>query len=135
MSLLPINLNPTDRQLRQFGVVSLVALPLVAWLWTRSPAVIVWCAVAGLLLAVLGWTSPKSLRPVFVAISLLAIPIGIVVGELALIVIYFGLILPMAIAMRILGRDALSRGFLRGEASYWVPRVDRKDVRRYYRQY
>ena len=34
MKLVEINWNPTDRQLRQFGMIALVALPALGWLWS-----------------------------------------------------------------------------------------------------
>ena len=100
MEFFEINTKPTDRQLRQFGLIC-VAAPLVVWFWSRS---------------------------------VLTIPIGLVVGEILMALIYFGLFLPMAIVFRITGRDALQRRVPETVSSFRQKRVQPSGVRRYYRR-
>ena len=40
MKLIEINWQPTDRQLRQFGVICLVALPALGWLWGGGTTIV-----------------------------------------------------------------------------------------------
>ena len=42
-----MNWNPTDRQLRQFGLTALAALPALAWLWRGGPTTILIAAAVG----------------------------------------------------------------------------------------
>ena len=134
MALFEINTRPSDRQLKQFGLVCLVAAPLIVSFWTHSLPATSWATVAGALCGVLGLFAPQLLRPVFVGLSILTLPIGLIVGELIMGLIYFGLFLPMAIVFRIRGRDALQRRVPKNAASFWQKRAQPSSVGRYYRQ-
>lgn len=143
MKLVEFNWKPTDRQLREFGVGALVLLPLAGWLWTGRPLsvdalnkpLLGGLALAGLALCVLGFTRPQAIKPVFLALSLAAFPIGLVVSEIVLALIYFGVFLPVALLFRLIGRDALSRRFDRAATTYWTPKRQPDDIGRYFRQF
>jgi hypothetical protein len=134
MPLFELNRRPTPRQLRQFGLVCLVALPLAGWLWGGGQMTIGVLAGIGLALAACGLAVPRALLPVFVGISVITIPIGLVAGELALLLIYFGLFLPLGLVFRLLGRDPLERTLDRSAATYWRSRKQPESAARYYRQ-
>jgi hypothetical protein len=115
-----INWHPDARQLRQFGLIALVVLPLLAWWWSGGNRAVIGVAVAvGGLFGLLALARPQGLWPAFVGLSLVAWPIGMVVGELALLVIYLGVITPLGLMLKCCGRDALARRFDRQAASYW----------------
>lgn len=134
MRLIEINWTPTARQLRQFGLICAVALPLLAWLWGGGLWLIGAFLAAGGLLGCIGLWQPNRLRGIFLAMSIVATPIGLVIGELALLCIYFGVFLPIGLAFRILGRDALQRTIDRGRESYWEAKKQPRDAASYYRQ-
>jgi hypothetical protein len=134
MKLVEINWQPTDRQLRQFGEICFVALPAIAWLWGASLSVIVILAAIGLAVALVGMIAPPALKYLFLALSLVATPIGVVVGELAMLGIYFGCILPIGIVFRFLKRDALRLQLDRNAASYWESKKQPTSLASYYRQ-
>ncbi|HVU86613.1 MAG TPA: hypothetical protein VHD36_04795 [Pirellulales bacterium] len=144
MALVDVNWKPTGRQLRQFGVMALVALPLAGWLFTGKPwpaeatrtqaTVIGALAALGALAAVLAFVRPQTLRWPFVGATLLALPIGLVVGEVVLAVIYFGLFLPVSMIFRLMGRDALDRRIDRKAKSYWQPKTRPTGPESYFRQ-
>ena len=143
MKLIDINRDPTNRQLRQFGVTALIFLPLIGWVATGKPRtgeavnfpLLGSLAAAGLLLAVLGFLKPKLLQPLFVGASLLTLPIGLVVGEAVLLVIFFGLFAPMGLLFRLIGRDALQRRLDRGAKTYWQRKRQPASAARYYQQF
>jgi len=135
MALLDFNFAPTNRQLRQFGCVAAVALPVAAWLWTRNVTATGWAGGIGAALCVLGLAVPKLLKPVFVGLTILTIPIGLVVGELSMLLIYFGLFLPMAIVFRIIGRDSLQRHSPADHQTYWQSRRKPSGSASYFRQF
>jgi hypothetical protein len=134
LKLVEIDWNPSVRKLRQFGLVCLVVLPLLGWLWIRTTNWIGALAAVGLALAVAGLAAPQVLRPVFVAISLIAAPIGLVVGELTMAAIYFGVFLPTGLIFRFIGRDALQRKLDRQATTYWQAKRPPTSVASYYRQ-
>ena len=133
MRLIEINWNPSNRQLRQFGVVCLFALPLLGWLWGGGPTVVI-AAAAGLLLAVAGMARPKMVKPAFLALTLVAAPVGIVIGEAAMLSIYFGVFLPIGLVFRMMNRDGLQLKFDRRAKTYWQPRKQPRDAASYFRQ-
>ena len=153
MRLIEINWKPDDRQLRQFGLIAFFALPLLGWFFTSQTSIVAWLirsrplmwdpgnltAIAilgmiGTVMGVMGCWRPQSLRLIFLVVSLAAIPIGMVIGELVVAMIYFGVFMPVALLFRLVGRDALQREFDPSATSYWQPKAQFADVRRYYRQ-
>lgn len=134
MSLVEINWKPTDRQLRQFGLTCVVALPALGWLWGGNGPVIGSLAAIGTALAAASFVRPQSVKPVFLALTIVTAPIGIVVGELSMLLVYFAVFLPMALVFRLLKRDALQRLFDRQAASYWQTKDRARSPASYYRQ-
>ena len=49
--------------------------------------------------------------------------------------VYFLVITPIGLAMRLAGRDLMSRRFDPGAESYWLPHKADKDAGRYFRQF
>jgi hypothetical protein len=134
MALFDLNLHPSRRQLRQFGLLCAVVLPAVAWAWGAGAGAIDAVAAVGGLIAVVGAAFPQALRPLFVTMVLVAAPLGIVVGEAILLLIFFGLFLPLALAFRLLRRDVLQKGFDPAAETYWQTRPPARDLSSYFRQ-
>jgi hypothetical protein len=134
VKLVEINWNPTDRQLRQFGAISTVLLPIVGLSWGASPVYSWALAGLGATLAVVGWFYPRALKHLFVALTVATIPIGRVVGELAMLAIYLVVFLPIGLAFRLMRRDGLQLKFDRQAATYWQPKKQAAGVAGYYRQ-
>ena len=135
MAVFRINTNPSQRQLRQFGLLCVVLLPLIAWVWGASGSIIQTTAMIGAGLGLLGIFAPKLLKLVFIGLVLVSFPIGLIVGELVLLMIFVGVFLPMALLFRIIGRDALQRRMSVQSETFWVPRNAPANVRRYFQQY
>lgn len=134
MKLIEFNWQPTDRQLRQFGVICLFALPALAWLWGGGTTIVMTLALAGLLLAVAGMAVPTVLKPVFLALTIVATPIGMVIGELAMLAIYFAVFLPFGLVFRLAKRDSLQLRLDQDKESYWEAKKQPANIASYYRQ-
>lgn len=135
MKLVEFNWTPTDRQLRQFAGICLVALPLIGWLWGAGGPVMWGLSIAGLVMAIAGWIRPAVIRPVFLALMIVAMPIGLIVGELMLLTVYFGVVWPLGMLQRVLKRDPLQLKMDRSAESYWRPKQQPRGPRDYYRQF
>lgn len=61
-------------------------------------------------------------------------PIGWTISAALLGAVYFLVITPIGLVMRLLGKDPMHRAFHGGE-SYWTPRAAAEDPRRHYRQF
>ena len=145
MSHIEINWNPTDRQLKQFGSIALVGFPLAAWVlsgwpgwgtaWTGTHTnVIGGAALLGVLAALVALSRPQLLKPTFLLLTLITFPIGLVVSEVLVLLIYVTLFVPMGLLFRIIGRDALERTIDRDCASYWQSKAQPPNPRSYFRQ-
>jgi len=136
MSFVSINWKPTDRQLRQFAVATLAALPVLAWVWSRGNlAVVTAFGLAGAVLAAIGWRAPRTMRPVFLAMTLVMFPVGIVVSEVILAIVYFAVFLPVGLVFRLIGRDAMTRRFEPDARTYWSGKLMPEGREPYFRQW
>jgi len=123
MALLHIDWNPGERKVRQFGLILAgLALPLAAfWAWrghARAAEVLV---VAGPALGLLTAALPGSFGRIFYkGWMCVSFAIGFVAGPALLGLVYYGVLTPLALALKITGRDALRLKRPEGE-TYWVP--------------
>jgi len=113
------------KQLRQFGLMVGGVLVLIG-LWKlyqgkhETVRFILW-SVGGLLI-ITGSIVPKLLTPVYWIWMKLAHLLGWVNTRLLLGIIFFVIITPMAVVMKVFGRDALNRKIDKDVDSYWIPR-------------
>ena len=148
MSLIAIDWKPDQPKLRKFGMVgTVVFLALMAWAIFRSAIFGIHLSGGGqtltvVLLAALAahcllgaLAAPGSLRPLFLGLTFIGLPIGWVVSHIVLAVVYYGLVTPMGLTMRLFGRDPMCRKFDPQASTYWTTRAKVADPGRYFRQY
>ena len=82
MAMVEINWNPTNRQLRQFGIICLFALPLLGWIWGAELSTLGWLGLVGLALALVGVVAPQAMRAVFLALSVVTTQFGMVLAKM-----------------------------------------------------
>jgi len=148
MALIDLDLDPPPKRLASFGRFATAAFGLLgALLWwrhalvgiefseggARAGAWVLWAVAAGC--AALSWIAPRALRPLWVALSVAAFPIGWVVSHLVLAILYFAVLTPIALVFRAIGRDPLARKYDRSVSTYWIRRPPAPEPRRYYRQF
>lgn len=134
MRLLDPNWHPTHRQLRQFAALAACALPGLGWMWGLPMSWIAGLGVCGGLGLAVSWWRPSAIAPVYRLITLLTFPIGLVVSELVLILIYGLVFVPMGVVFRLFGRDRLQRKLDRQRVSYWEDKAQPRSLKSYYRQ-
>ena len=132
-----IPFRPTQRVLRQFAACWLVIFGVmgVSLLFKHRPHPGLTLLVAAVLVGVPGLIKPSWMRPIFVTWMVLAFPIGWTVSFLMLLILYFLVITPISLILRIGGRDALGRRVNPGCATFWQPKRGPVDVKQYFRQY
>ena len=74
-------------------------------------------------------------RLVFRMLVIASFPIGLVVFTVIIGLVYYGVFTPMALAFRLVGRDALNRRPDRGAKSYWFKRPSARPARSYFKLY
>lgn len=133
-----IQFNPTPKVLRQFAAAWLVFL--LAWAAYQGlardhqTAALVLSALA-IVVGGVGLIWPTVVRWIYVGSTLLAFPVGWVVSQLMLAVMFYVVITPLALFFRLRGRDLLRREPPGNCESCWTPKSLPNDVRRYFRQY
>jgi hypothetical protein len=128
-------LNPTARMLRQFAagwVVCFMALAFRFGLLHHAPAGF-WLAAVSLV-GIIGLIFPRALHWPFVILSTVAFPIGWVVTLLALAVMFYCVVTPLALVFRWRGRDALQLR-KRERATVWTERNEQTPPEKYLKQF
>lgn len=134
MALIETNWNPTSRQLRQFGGLCLVGLPLLAWIWSGNLNLIAALAAIGLLIGIVSFFRAQAIKPLYVGLILITAPIGMIVGETVMFLIYMTVFLSIGIFFRVTSRDRLRLKLDRQALSYWQSKRQPKSIASYYRQ-
>jgi len=135
--VISIQWNPERKQLRQFAGIWFPAFcALVGWSIARKTGhwhdVEMGWIVAGVV-SILGLVFPPIIRPVFVGLILLTYPIGWVVSHLLLGAIFYGVVTPIGISLRLAGHDPLQLKAPLGN-SLWKSSVGKTDPAGYLRQ-
>src|SRR5207247_10762630 len=102
MALVEINWRPERKQLRTFGLVGCVAfIFLAAWSYFRhrifgihlsqpNAFALAWVlGLTGVICGVFAAVAPALLRPLYVALTAITLPIGFVVSHVILAVVYY----------------------------------------------
>ena len=148
MALIEINWRPDRGQLQWFGRVgAAAATALGGWIFlghsvfgaalpegaARLTACALWAAAGAMLVLSMAW--PRGLRPAYLALTLIALPIGYVLSHVLVGVVFYGVVTPVGLVFRLIGRDALQRRFDSAARTYWVRRPLVRDPGRYFRQF
>jgi hypothetical protein len=139
MALVSLNLSPSQKQLRDFGFISLVmffVIGLVLLGLGKVPAkgFMVFCLV-GVVLYILSRISVALIKPVYLVMILLTFPIGWVVSHVMMALFYYGIITPVALFFKLLNRDPLCRKYEPNADTYWIQCKKKRPVKDYFRQF
>ncbi|MHC4875453.1 MAG: SxtJ family membrane protein [Planctomycetota bacterium] len=137
MAIVEINWNPPERDLRVFSGLLIAFTAFVAWSIDAEFASPIAQLVAGvgLVFGGIGIAAPKLIQPLYVGWMVAVSPIAFVVSNTILAAVFFLVVWPLAILMRLKHRDALRLEVDRSAETYWLPRQPQRDPRRYFRQY
>jgi hypothetical protein len=133
-----ISFNPRPRVLRQFASACLifcVALGMNRYLRHGQHQAGLALAAIGIVIGGLGAVKPAAVRWPFVVCTLLAFPIGWLISNLVLALMFYGIITPLALLFRIKGRDLLCRKRPADRPGFWTTKQTSRDMRSYFRQY
>lgn len=137
MSLIRLNTRPSARDLRVFGVLWLVfcgAFGVIAW-WHGSQGLAWTLWAAGVAASGPGLIVPQWLRPVYLAAIYAGYPLGLVGSFLLLVVVYYLVLTPIGVMMRLCGHDPLARRFRCGLPTYWKRREGMRPPHSYFHQH
>ena len=139
MLLTEINWKPNRKELRNFGIVSLIASALISLLlYLLKGLGIQWATiifVAGFIVFLTSFISRKVTRVIYLGLILVTLPIGLVVSFTLLALFYFLLLTPVGLFFRLLGRDPLHRKYDSNADTYWITRRGPDSPDRYFHQF
>ena len=122
-----MNQHTTTKDLRQFGlIVGGVFLAIGLWpVVFRSEDPRLWAMVVGIALMVLGAVVPQSLKQVHFGWMKIGHVLGTINTKIILGGIYYGLVTPMGLVMRLMGKDSMHRALVQDATTYRVVRAPR----------
>ena len=107
-------MDVSKADLRKFGIGLAVLLPvlffgILPWLFGLERAAWPWIVGGGVLLVALVF--PVALRPVYRFLMWIAVPLGRFNSFLLLSLVYFIMVVPMGLLMKLFGKDPIPKKF------------------------
>ena len=107
---------------KNFGIVFFIVFLLIAvWPLIDGQSLRVWSLIVSLIFLVLGLLNSKLLNPLNLAWVKFGKILGKVVAPIVLGVIYFIIVTPIGLFLRLFGKDLLQIKFSKNN-SYWIKR-------------
>lgn len=137
--MITINKDPSRRQLRQFaGLVFPLfcgLVGLIAFYRFGAPRVAYGLWGFGVVAGALGLIWLPVARWLYLGLIYATYPIGFVVSHVMLLILYYLVLTPIGLVLRLLGKDPLGKRPDPGASTYWQPHDQVTDVERYFRQF
>jgi hypothetical protein len=139
MSLVSVNWHPSPKELNSFRWISvLITLVLAVVLHVVRDVGLTWCAVIagiGLVIGLSGFISLRLTRIFYVTLVAVTLPIGMIISFIFMAVFYFGLITPVGLFFRCIGRDSMKRRWDTKAETYWIEHKPPQNLERYFRPF
>lgn len=139
MALVSLNLKPTDKQLRDFGLIGLcmctVVVVLLLMLGKIGPIGTGIIAGISVVLFILSRISTACIKPVYLVLIVVTFPIGWVLSHVLVAVFYYGIVTPVALVFKLIGRDPLHRAMDKDASTYWIPYDKERKPEDYFHQF
>ena len=131
-NMVELNWRPDRQTLRQFGFIAVVGfgfIAAIAWfeilifsfgLGEARMSVSAGFAALAVVSGGLSLVYPQGNLPIYWAISVLTYPIGFVLSYVILGTLFYGIIAPVGLLLRLFGNDPLTRQMDPEADSYWV---------------
>lgn len=128
------SLQQSPRDLKQFGLTMAIVLAILATLLfffgdhaERS----LWLSILSLLFLLVALLFPRSLKPLHTVWMGLAFFLGWFVSRILLTVLYFFILTPIGLLLRLFGKDLLDLKLDPHKDSYWIRRDSKPSEDRY----
>ncbi len=139
MALIDINLKPSKDVLKDFAMIALVMLTIIAfafhWIYGLSSQNALYLCGIGLVIFLLSRISPSLVIPIYIILTLITVPIGLVISFTVMAIFYYGLLTPIGLIFKIIGRDTMERKWDKECNTYWVEHKSPESTKRYYNQF
>ena len=108
---------------RSFGLVFfLVFLVISLWPLIHEGQIRIWSIVIAIVFLVLGLMNSKLLTPLNKLWFKFGIILGAIIAPISMGVVFFLVITPIGLTMRIMGKDLLRKKYDKKKETYWIKR-------------
>lgn len=138
MALVEINLDPSRRDLQWFGALLAATAGVVGAIgyWRCDAPLFAYVAWGLGGLATLVYYAVRPLRrAIYLAWTYTVYPLGWTVSHLTLSVIYYAVLTPVGLLLRLCGRDPLARAYDPRATTYWTEHRPADRAARYFKQF
>ena len=109
--------------IRSFGVLFFIVFLLVSlWPLLNNDEIRIWALIISLIFLILGLIRSKILVPLNNAWIKFGELLGRVIAPVVMAIVYFLVLTPMSLLVRILGKDLLKIKFSKKLKTYWIRR-------------
>jgi len=112
---------------RNFGMVFFVVFLIVAlWPLKNAEDIRLWSLVLSIIFFILGIFNSKLLTPLNKLWFKFGIFLGAIISPIIMGIVYFLVVTPIGIFMRLLGKDLLKTSMVKQTSTYWIKRDEQK---------
>ena len=108
---------------RSFGIVFFVVFLIVSfWPLIHGEPFRIWSAIISLIFLILGLMNSKILTPLNKLWFKFGMILGAIVAPIVMGIVFFLIITPIGLFMKIIGKDLLKKKFDKKKTTYWIMR-------------
>ena len=108
---------------RNFGLTFFIVFLIISlWPLTNEEPIRIWSAIISLVFLFLGLANSKLLTPLNKLWFKFGIILGAIIAPIVMGVVFFFVVTPIGIIMRIMGKDLLKRKYDKKKETYWIKR-------------
>ena len=106
---------------KNFGLVFFVIFIIIAlWPLLKDGNIRIWSIIVSIIFLILGLLNSKILTPFNKLWMRLGALLGIIVSPIVMGVVYFGIITPIGLIMKLFGKDVLNLKLDKNKKTYWT---------------
>ena len=111
---------------RSFGIVFFIVFLIISlWPLTNGETLRVWSIVIAVIFLILGLINSKLLTPLNKLWVKFGMILGSIVAPIIMGVVFFLVVTPIGLVMRIMGKDLLKKNYDQKRKTYWIKRDKR----------
>jgi len=138
MGLVDINHNPSQEELKWFGLIAFLYLGIVGILiWLRFDllrlSVVLW--TFAILLVGIFYAVPALKRPIYLIWMYTFFPLSWTVSHILFAAVFYLVMTPIKLGLTLVSYDPLGRRWDRSADTYWHEHNPASDPKRYFRQF
>ena len=108
---------------RNFGLVFFIVFLIVAlWPLTYENPIRIWSVIISLIFLILGLMNSKLLTPLNKLWFKFGMLLGAIIAPIAMGIVFFLVVTPVGLIMKIAGKDLLKTRYDKKSKSYWIDR-------------